>query len=186
MICKKCGAAMPDDSAFCAQCGAVIEVAPEVSAEPIVDAVADPIVEAVAEPFAPAQENNTPPAAEGTPYVYSQPSYSQPVQPQGTPPQYYNAGAQQAPYGETPISSTTYLIFAILVTVMCCLPFGIPAIIYATKIDKLQAMGDFMGAKAAAKSSKMWSIIAGVSIVVLVIAYIALIVFGVAVGGMSY
>lgn len=49
-----------------------------------------------------------------------------------------------------------YLVFAILTTVLCCLPAGIPAIVYAAQVNgKLQA-GDFAGAKAASDNAKMW------------------------------
>ena len=49
-----------------------------------------------------------------------------------------------------------YLVFAILTTVLCCLPAGIPAIIYAAQVNgKLQA-GDLAGAKAASNNAKMW------------------------------
>lgn len=72
-------------------------------------------------------------------------------------------------YDVKPINSTIYLIFGILVTAMCCSPFGIPAIFYAAKIDKLQALGDYEGAQSAAKSSKMWSILSAVIIIVMVV-----------------
>ena len=49
-----------------------------------------------------------------------------------------------------------YLAFAILTTIFCCLPTGIPAIVYAAQVNgKLQA-GDFAGAQAASKNAKMW------------------------------
>ncbi len=49
-----------------------------------------------------------------------------------------------------------YLVFAILTTVFCCLPTGIPAIVFAAQVNgKLQA-GDFAGAQAASKNAKMW------------------------------
>src|SRR5438477_4461981 len=49
-----------------------------------------------------------------------------------------------------------YLVFAILATVFCCLPTGIPAIVYAAQVNgKLQA-GDIAGAQAASKNAKMW------------------------------
>jgi hypothetical protein len=49
-----------------------------------------------------------------------------------------------------------YLVFAILTTVLCCLPAGIPAIVYAAQVNgKLQA-GDIAGAQAASKNAKMW------------------------------
>ena len=53
-----------------------------------------------------------------------------------------------------------YLVFAILTTVFCCLPAGIPAIVYAAQVNgKLQA-GDIAGAQAASKNAKMWCWIA--------------------------
>ncbi len=53
-----------------------------------------------------------------------------------------------------------YLVFAILTTVLCCLPAGIPAIVYAAQVNgKLQA-GDIAGAQLASKNAKMWSWIA--------------------------
>ena len=43
-----------------------------------------------------------------------------------------------------------------LTTVLCCLPAGIPAIVYAAQVNgKLQA-GDVAGAKAASDNAKMW------------------------------
>ncbi|MFZ0859654.1 MAG: CD225/dispanin family protein [Candidatus Sulfotelmatobacter sp.] len=49
-----------------------------------------------------------------------------------------------------------YLVFAILATVFCCLPAGIPAIVYAAQVNgKLQA-GDLAGAQVASNNAKMW------------------------------
>jgi hypothetical protein len=48
---------------------------------------------------------------------------------------------------------------AILVTVFCCLPTGIAAIIYAAQVNtKLQA-GDIAGAQLSSKNAKMWVLI---------------------------
>jgi hypothetical protein len=49
-----------------------------------------------------------------------------------------------------------YLVFAILATVFCCLPAGIPAIVFAAQVNgKLQA-GDIAGAQAASRNAKTW------------------------------
>ena len=49
-----------------------------------------------------------------------------------------------------------YLVFAILATVFCCLPAGIPAIVFAAQVNgKLQA-GDIAGAQAASNNAKLW------------------------------
>lgn len=49
-----------------------------------------------------------------------------------------------------------YLVFAILSTVLCCLPAGIVAIIYAAQVNGKAQMGDLAGAKAASDNAKMW------------------------------
>lgn len=65
------------------------------------------------------------------------------------------------------------LVQAILVTLLCCLPFGIVAIVYAAKVSRLVAEGDIAGAQEAAKKSSMWSWISfGVGLVVQIIAFI--------------
>jgi hypothetical protein len=58
---------------------------------------------------------------------------------------------------QTPgVNVPNYLVFAILATVLCCLPAGIPAIVYAAQVNgKLQA-GDIAGAQVASKNAKMW------------------------------
>src|ERR1700735_1893371 len=49
-----------------------------------------------------------------------------------------------------------YLVFAILATVFCCLPTGIPAIIYAAQVNSKLQGGDLGGAQAASSNAKMW------------------------------
>ena len=75
-----------------------------------------------------------------------------------------------------------YLVFAILATVFCCLPAGIPAIVYAAQVNaKLQA-GDVAGAQAASNNAKLWCMIAaglGLGIVAL---YVILIMAGIMTG----
>lgn len=72
-----------------------------------------------------------------------------------------------------------YLVFAILATVFCCLPAGIPAIVYAAQVNgKLQA-GDLTGAQAASNNAKTWCLISlglGLGTIVL---YVILIMAGV-------
>lgn len=60
----------------------------------------------------------------------------------------------------------SYLWQSIVVTIICCWPFGIPAIVYAAKVDGLQTRGDILGAMEASKNAKMWCMIsAGVFLV---------------------
>ena len=85
----------------------------------------------------------------------------QPSVPQAAQPGYPAAAQVYVP---------NYLVFAILTTIFCCLPAGIPAIVYAAQVNgKLQA-GDMAGAQMASKNAKMWCWIAlGVGVAGLVI-----------------
>jgi len=50
----------------------------------------------------------------------------------------------------------TYLAQAILVTLCCCLPFGIPAIVFAAQVNSKVASGDMAGAWESSRKAKMW------------------------------
>jgi hypothetical protein len=52
-----------------------------------------------------------------------------------------------------------YLVFAILATVFCCLPAGIPAIVYAAQVNAKLQGGDLAGAQVASNNAKMWCLI---------------------------
>ena len=79
-------------------------------------------------------------------------------------------GFQIAP--PMPKSSTTYqpqpskpasvfvennLVQAILVTMCCCLPFGIVSIVYASQVDGFARSGDRIAAEEAAEKSRTWA-----------------------------
>ncbi|MES2439429.1 MAG: CD225/dispanin family protein [Verrucomicrobiota bacterium] len=69
--------------------------------------------------------------------------------PAATPPSYHSPAAMGP-------NIPNYLWQSIVVTIFCCWPFGIPAIVYAAKVDGLKARGDIAGAMSASKSAKMW------------------------------
>jgi hypothetical protein len=75
-----------------------------------------------------------------------------------------------------------YLVFAILATVLCCLPAGIPAIVYAAQVNNKLQMGDLAGAQAASNNAKLWCLISGglgLAWVGLIAIYMILIMVGV-------
>jgi hypothetical protein len=83
-----------------------------------------------------------------------------------------------SPVAHAPISN--YLVPAILVTVLCCVPFGIPAIVFAAKVDGLVSRGDIAGALEASKKAKTWTWVSfgcGFGVALL---YVLLMVIGVA------
>jgi hypothetical protein len=91
-------------------------------------------------------------------------------------------GGQPSPYGGQP-APDNYLVWAILCTVLCCLPFGIVSLVYSTKVSGLWAQGQYGEAQAAAANAKKWAIIGAivgpivsVIFVVIYIAFIAAVV----------
>lgn len=50
-----------------------------------------------------------------------------------------------------------YLVQAILVTIFCCWPFGIPAIVFAAQVNGKLGAGDVQGAMESSRKAKMWS-----------------------------
>lgn len=58
---------------------------------------------------------------------------------------------QQPPAGQQP---DNYLVWSILVTLFCCLPLGIVAIVKSTQVSGLWAQGRYAEAQAAADSAK--------------------------------
>jgi Interferon-induced transmembrane protein len=80
------------------------------------------------------------------------------------------------PYSSTPVTTPyvpTYLVWAILVTLLCFLPTGIVAIVYATQVSNKLAMGDVAGATDSSNKAKMWCIISAVGGILLGIALVA-------------
>jgi hypothetical protein len=69
-----------------------------------------------------------------------------------------------------------HLVWSILTTLFCCLPFGIAAIVKSSQVDGLWRSGDVAGAHKASADAKKWAtvsaVIGGVVIAVYVIALI--------------
>ena len=61
-----------------------------------------------------------------------------------------------------PLKPESYLVWAILSTVCCCLPFGVVSIVYASKVDGLYRAGLFDEAQRASDEAKKWAIISAV------------------------
>lgn len=99
------------------------------------------------------------PASFGTP-VTPPPATPPPPQPPAPPVQQYQAPIAQA-YTPVPAQQIpNYLVQAILVTLFCCLPFGIAAIVFAAQVNGKVAAGDIQGALNASKQAKTFSWVA--------------------------
>ena len=172
MKCKFCGNDLPEESKFCPSCGAPVE--PE---------------ESQAQPEQPenAGQTNQTTQESQNPYEYGVPGaesgnnenpyqYGNDRQNNENPYQYGNGTYSQP---QKPINGTPYLIFAIISTLLCCLPLGIVAIVYASKINSLQKNGDYAGAQNAAKKAKLFTIISAAAALIVTIFYI---IFAVVIG----
>jgi len=56
-----------------------------------------------------------------------------------------------------PIRPKNWLVESILVTIFCCLPFGIVGIVYAASVNGKFDSGDYAGAVLASKNAGMWT-----------------------------
>ena len=97
------------------------------------------------------------------------PELSHLLPPSQQPPSYQpqpSYGPQQ-PYGVQPPMPDTYMVWAVLVTVFCCLPFGIVSIVKASQVSSLYSQGRYQEAVAASEAAKKWAIWSAIAGVVL-------------------
>ena len=83
------------------------------------------------------------------------------------PPPQYGAPMPGQPMGSPPPNN---LVWAILVTLFCCLPLGIASIVYAARVNGKWQAGDVAGAQEDSRKARqfaMWGAIAGVVIAIL-------------------
>ena len=57
------------------------------------------------------------------------------------------------------VKPDNHLVWAILTTLLCCLPLGIVSIIKATEVDSLWAQGRYDEANRASAEAKKWALI---------------------------
>lgn len=69
-----------------------------------------------------------------------------------------------------------YLVTSIIVTLCCCLPFGIVAIVYAASVNAKVAAGDIQGAKAASGTALMWCYLGAIPSIIIWVIYVVLII----------
>ncbi len=75
------------------------------------------------------------------------------AQPAQAPIGYYNQQATVRSGGAPP---PNYLVQSILVTLCCCLPFGIVAIVMSAQVNGKYQQGDYAGAVAKSEAAKKW------------------------------
>lgn len=91
---------------------------------------------------------------------------------------------EQQTFQQPPMSSAppkNWLVESILVTIFCCLPFGIAGIVFASQVNSKWASNDFAGAQQASKDAAKWTKIgffAGIAFVVLYLIAVFALGFG--------
>lgn len=160
MYCRECGNFIPDGLSACPKCGAPAQ--PQAPVAPGAPGVGPT-------PAAPA------PVAPGASGVGSAPQGPQP------PFQPYNPQPQTG----YPACPENHLVKAILVTVLCCWPLGIPAIVYASLVETAYHTGQFDLAVQRSRIADRWANAAIISGVIFVALYIILIASLAALGVLS-
>jgi hypothetical protein len=90
--------------------------------------------------------------------------------PGGYPPPPASPGGAYPPPQPTGQQPSNHLVFAILTTLFCCLPFGIVSIVKGSQVSGLWAQGRYAEAQQSSDSAKkwaMWALIAGIVIFVI-------------------
>ena len=162
MYCPTCNALNSDSARFCGTCGQRLQ--PDQQSSP--------------EPELPFQQQRPEPER-----------YEPPYQPQEPVPPEVREPFRRFTYGEQsepppPFDPTgplphvpNYLVQSILVTIFCCLPLGIAAIIFAAQVNGKVGAGDIAGAESASRTAKtLCKVGFGIGIVVTVIWIVTLFV----------
>jgi hypothetical protein len=124
------------------------------------------------QPQPPQEQQWGSPAPGQQPGYGQQPAYgSQPFgQPASSPSSY-----GQASYGQSTGSAPqNYLVWAVLATLFCCPPLGIPSIYFAAKVNERYNFGDLAGAQEVSRKAKQYALWATIAGGVIVVGYILL------------
>ena len=114
----------------------------------------------------PAWQNGSPPdvvPALAHLFAQQQAPGQQPYQQQPYQQQPYQQPYQQPQYQQPSVCPPTYLAWSIIVTLLFCLPFGIVAIVYASKVSGLWSQGRYDEAQRASNTAKNWVIASAIT-----------------------
>jgi hypothetical protein len=110
------------------------------------------------------QHGQQQPYGQYPPPAYGAPGYGQPA---------YGAPGYGVAPGPPPENN---LVWAILTTVLCCLPLGIVSIIKSSQVNSLWAQGQYDAARKSAEDAKKWAMWSAIVAVAFVMIYVAVIV----------
>ena len=93
---------------------------------------------------------------------------------------------EQTPIPQNPLPGAppkNWLVESILVTIFCCLPFGIAGIVFASQVNSKWASNDINGAMQASKDAAKWTKIGFFAGIAFIIIY-CIAVFALGFGGL--
>ncbi|RIH66248.1 CD225/dispanin family protein [Mariniphaga sediminis] len=93
-----------------------------------------------------------------------------------------NEQQEQQPQVSQQAPPSNYLVWAILTTILCCLPFGIVSIVYAAQVNTKWQAGDYDGAKISSKNAKLWAWVSFGAALAGMLLWLLLVIFGVVAG----
>jgi hypothetical protein len=180
-LCPKCDLGSDDNAAFCRWCGGDLRAVEGSGGPPATDVPSTgslpppppssdfpwPPVSGVQSPPAPGLP---PPVVSGLPPPVGS-GFPSPPAP-GSPPGF--GGAPGYGLGNLP-GIPNHLVWAILSTILCCLPLGVVSIVYAAQVNTHVLRGDISTAQRSSKLARNWAI---ASIVVSAVSWI---LYGIAV-----
>ena len=130
MFCKECGTQNSDDAKFCSRCGSKLKEDESTGGESYSNSNY--------------QGNNNVNGKNG-----------ENGENQGN---FQNRNSGYNNYNGPRPNIPNYLVWSILSTIFCCLPFGIVAIVYASKVNSNLAIGNIFKAQRASDKAKNWTL----------------------------
>ncbi len=113
--------------------------------------------------------------SDGTP-PYGPPPYGTPPPPPPPPGGY--GGGYGGGFGGPGPKPDNQLVWAILSTVLCCLPVGIASIVHAAQVDSKWSAGDYAGAREASEKARKFAILSAGLFVAGIVLFFLLVVVG--------
>lgn len=83
-------------------------------------------------------------------------------------PDYLQAADEQP---SRPLMPDNHLVWAILSTIFCCLPFGVVSIVYATQVESLYLQGRYEEAVDKSNKARKWAIASAATVAAIVMLY---------------
>ena len=78
-----------------------------------------------------------------------------------------------------------HLVWAILMTLFCCLPGGIVALAYASRVDTLVATGNIAAETEASNKASFWCLVSLFTPILGIVAYLLLMALGMSLGALA-